>query len=121
MGLFGKKSWTPPTGVDINQAGVPLGISEGTILYECDQVEYLWCDKVQHESLDPQLFYPVELINKGQSVAVKMSGKQVAQVAPRALGIAVEALRLSGGSKARGMLEPGLPDRKTSRILVRVA
>ncbi len=121
MGLFSKKQWQAPEGVDINQAGVRLGIPERTILRECDQVDYLWCDKVQDESLDAQLFYPVELINNGTSVAVKMGGKHVANVAPRALEIAVEALRLSGGNKATGMLEPGKPDRKTSRILVRVA
>lgn len=121
MGLFSKKQWQAPAGVPIGEAGVPLGIPAGTTLRESNQVEYLWCDKVEHESLDAQLFYPVELINNGNSVAVKMSGRHVANVAPRALGTAVDALRLSGGNKATGMLEPGDPDRKTSRILVRVA
>jgi len=121
MGLFSKKQWQAPAGVTISEAGVPLGIPAGTILRESEQVDYLWCDKVVHESLDPQLFYPVELINNGTSVAVKMGGKHVANVAPRALEIAVDALRLSGGNKATGMLEPGEADRKTSRILVRVA
>lgn len=121
MGLFGKKPWQPPEGVTIDQAGVPLGIPEGTILRESEDAEYLWCNKVELEGLDAQLFYPVTIVNHGNNVSVVMAGKHVGEVSPRALPIAVQALSRSGGKKASGMLEPGLPDRKTSRILVRVA
>ena len=121
MGLFSRKPEPTPVGVDINEAGVPLGIPARTILHECEQVDYLWCDKVRSDQLDPHLFYPVELVNQGDGVSVRLEGKHVANVAPRALATAVEALKRTGGSKAPGMLEPGDPDRKTSRILVRVA
>lgn len=120
MGWFSKKPWQPPQGVTIDQAGVPLGIPAGTILREADNADYLWCDKVASDQLDPQLFYPVQLVNKGNSISVVMAGRQVAQVSPRALPLAVQALKRTNGQQAPGMLEPGLPDRKTSRILVRL-
>lgn len=118
MGLFSKKQWRPPQGVTIDQAGVPLGIPAGTILREVEGAEYLWCNKVQVDGLDAQLFYPVTIVNKGNGVSVVMAGKQVAEVSPQALGTAVQALKKSGGQQAPGMLEPG--ERKISRILVRV-
>ena len=68
MGWFSKKPWQPPQGVTIDQAGVPLGIPAGTILREAENAGYLWCDKVASDQLNPQLFYPVQLVNKGNSV-----------------------------------------------------
>lgn len=120
MGLFSKKQWQAPQGVTIDQAGVPLGIPAGTILRESDEAEYVWCNKVALEGLDAQLFYPVTIVNNGNRVSVVMAGRHVADVSPRALPTAVEALRRTGGKQAPGMLEPGDADRKTSRILVRV-
>lgn len=128
MSVWGKlkklttpEPWQPPQGLTINEAGIPLGIPEGTILRESEDADYLWCDKVVSPQLDPQLFYPVTLLNKGNAVWVMMNGQRVSVVAQRALPLAVKALTLAGGKQAPGMLEPGNPDRKTSRILVRVA
>ena len=128
MGIWGKlkaatepKPWHPPQGVPISEAGAPLGIEAGTILREDEHVDYLWCSKVTHEALDPDLFYQVTLLNKGDAVWVMMSGRHVSVVSQNALPLAVETLRLYGGKQAVGMLEPGGEDRRASRILVRVA
>lgn len=126
MGIWGKlkeatqpKPWQPPQGIDIEQVGQYFGLPGRVIVREADELADLYCDNLHIDGMEPGLFYPCVLVNRGQQVTVIVGGRQVAVLDQRCLPDAVEVLRASGGKQATALVSPREPARKTAQVIAK--
>lgn len=106
--------------MDIEEVGAYFGLRGRVIVREAEELANLYCDNITVEGIEPGLFYPCTLTNKGNAIGVVIAGRELAQLDPRCLPQAVEVMRKSGGKNARALVSPRDPERKTAQVVARL-